>query len=314
MESVRRFQNVARRLLSLPGFSTLVECDTYLPRYYQFLVGQPSKMCFSSEVGFLCPKNVLKTISSLQWLGFPWNPELKLSFSRNHQFTPNCDHPQPLIHLGGRRFLSTTSDSVLTTEGHLNISPLAVYSFPCNTSFVGMKTTLAPCPESLSISLPLFSSSSITYVHWDPVSDDVSPLQLHHKSLSVPPSLIINGNVNDLDELYQFYGSQLSSALEQAETMIDEIEVTSETTITEYVAFVACALSVIDFVLFCVACKCVVLRAVNRRFGELSKQPLPVPSCSTKICKQCSKPVRRRQLKDQRQVPEQVKDLQNTKQ
>ena len=44
--------------------------------------------CFSSEVGFLCPKNVLKTISSLQWLGFPWNPELKLTFSRNHQPTP----------------------------------------------------------------------------------------------------------------------------------------------------------------------------------------------------------------------------------
>ena len=62
--------------------------------------------------------------------------------------------------------------------------------------------------------------------------------------------------------------------------MIGQIEVTSETTITEYVAFVACALSVIDFVLFCVACKCI-LRAVNRRFGELPKQPLPVPSCST---------------------------------
>ena len=220
-----------------------------------------------------------------------------------------------MIHLGGRRFLSTTSDSVLTTEGHLDVSPLAVYSFPCNTSFVGMKTTLASCPESLSISLPLFSSFSITYVHWDTASDDVSPLQLHHKSLSVPPSLIINRTVvNDLDELYQFYDSQLSSsALEQAETMIDQIEVTSETTITEYVAFVACALSLIDFFLFCVACKCI-FRAVNRRFEELSKQPLPVPSCSTKICKQCSKPVRRRQLKDQRQIPEHVKDLQITKQ
>ena len=33
-----------RRLLSLPGFSNLVECDTYLPRYYQFMAGQPSSM------------------------------------------------------------------------------------------------------------------------------------------------------------------------------------------------------------------------------------------------------------------------------
>ena len=54
--------------------------------------------CFSSEVGFLCPKHVLKTISSSHWLGFAWNPELKLSFARNHQAAPNCDHLQPLIH------------------------------------------------------------------------------------------------------------------------------------------------------------------------------------------------------------------------
>ena len=162
--------------------------------------------CFSSEVGFLCPKHVLKTISSLRWLGFAWNPELKLSFARNHQAAPNCDHLQPLIHLGGRRFLSTTSGSIPTTEGNLDVSPLAVYSFPCNTSFVGLKTTLASYPESLSISLPLFSASTITYVHWNPASDDVSPLQLHHKSLAIPPSLTINKTaINDLDELYQFY-------------------------------------------------------------------------------------------------------------
>ena len=43
LETARRVQKVARRLLSLPGFSTLIECDTYLPRYFQVLVGQPSK-------------------------------------------------------------------------------------------------------------------------------------------------------------------------------------------------------------------------------------------------------------------------------
>ena len=42
--TVRGFQKVVRRLLSLPGFSTLVECDTYLPRYYQFMVGKVSRM------------------------------------------------------------------------------------------------------------------------------------------------------------------------------------------------------------------------------------------------------------------------------
>ena len=43
LATVRRFQ-VSLRLLALPGFSTLIECDTYLARYLQYLVGQPSKM------------------------------------------------------------------------------------------------------------------------------------------------------------------------------------------------------------------------------------------------------------------------------
>ena len=45
----RSFQKVIRRLLSLPGFSTLVECDTYLPRYFQFMVGHESRECHVQE-------------------------------------------------------------------------------------------------------------------------------------------------------------------------------------------------------------------------------------------------------------------------
>ena len=44
LNSFRDFQKTLRRLLSLPGFSNLVECDTYLPRYYQFMTGQPTRM------------------------------------------------------------------------------------------------------------------------------------------------------------------------------------------------------------------------------------------------------------------------------
>ncbi len=55
LETVRRFQKVARRLLSLPGFSTLVECDTFLPRYFQYLSGQPSKMS--------CPRAYRSSVS-----------------------------------------------------------------------------------------------------------------------------------------------------------------------------------------------------------------------------------------------------------
>ena len=44
LNSVRDFQKTLRRLLLLPGFSNIVECDTYLTRYYQFMAGQPSRM------------------------------------------------------------------------------------------------------------------------------------------------------------------------------------------------------------------------------------------------------------------------------
>ena len=124
----------------------LISC----PKSKQVVSFEALDRCFSSEVGFLCPKNVLKSVSSLQWLGFAWNPDLKLSFPRNHQPAPDCDHIHPLIHLGGRYFLSTTSGTLtLNTGGLLSVSTLAVYNFPCNVSFVGMKASLATCPERL---------------------------------------------------------------------------------------------------------------------------------------------------------------------
>ena len=55
LNSVRDFQKTLRRFLSLPGFSNLVECDTYLSRYYQFMTGQPTRMS--------CPRAYRSSIS-----------------------------------------------------------------------------------------------------------------------------------------------------------------------------------------------------------------------------------------------------------
>ena len=90
----------------------------------QVLTVEALDRCFSSEVGFLCPQNVLKAVTNLQSLDFARNPELKLSFARNHLSAPNCDHIQPWIHLGGRNFISTTSGSVQMTVGEMDIAPL----------------------------------------------------------------------------------------------------------------------------------------------------------------------------------------------
>ena len=271
-------------LITCPNYQTIVSLEA---------LGR----CFSSEVVFLCATNVLETLSSLQWLGFAWNPELKLSFPRNHLPAPNCDHLQPFVHLGGRYFLSTTSDMVVTNTGYLDITPLAIYNFPCNTSFVGMKTSLATCPKSLSISLPLFAVDSIVYVQWDPNSNDMSPLQLHHESLSVPPPVVVNRTViNEFDELFRYYDSQLSSAIDKADDMVNQIEVTTETTLTEFIAYTSFGLSVLKFILCCITYQC--LRKIFQH--RLSKAPqqnvplqsLPITPSPHKICKRCDKPVK----------------------
>ena len=53
--------------------------------------------------------------------------------------------------------------------------------------------------------MPLFSTDTITYVQWNPDSDDLEPLHLHHKSLTIPSPVVINGTmVNDFDALVEY--------------------------------------------------------------------------------------------------------------
>ena len=100
-----------------------------------------------------------------------------------------------------------------------------MYNFPCNVSFVGMKASLATCPERLLVSLPVFSTSTITYVQWDSSSEDITPLQLHHESLAIPPPVKINRTlINELDEKFQLYDNQLSAVRRKADSLIYQIE------------------------------------------------------------------------------------------
>ena len=44
LTSVREIQKVINHLLSLPGFSNLIECTSYLPRFYTYKTGLPAQM------------------------------------------------------------------------------------------------------------------------------------------------------------------------------------------------------------------------------------------------------------------------------
>ena len=225
---------------------------------------------------------------------------MKLSFPRNLELAPDCDHIHPLIHLGGRYFLSTTSGTLTLSSGELDVSPLAVYNFPCNVSFIGMKTSLGTCPQRLLVSLPLFSTDMITYVQWDPNSDDVTPLDLHQESPTIQPPIKINRTVIDnFDQLFQRYDGQLSDTLQKADSLIDQIEETTISSYVKYIAFIALGLSVINFIVFCIVYRCI-FRIFGRRAAHTLPPLLPAPvsnNLQRKVCGHCSKPVKNEERK-----------------
>ena len=121
-----------------------------------------------------------------------------------------------------------------------------------------MKASITTCPKHLLASLPVFSTSAITYVQWDPSSEDLTPLQLHHESLAIPPPVKINHMlINDLDEKFQLYNNQLSAVRRKADSLIDQIEEMFDSSYVEYVAFTALALFTTNFIVFCVLCHCI---------------------------------------------------------
>ena len=181
------------------------------------------------------------------------------------------------------------------------MSTLEVYNFPCYVGFVGMKASLATCPERRLVSLPVFSTSTITYVQWDQSSEDLTLLHLHHESLAIPPPVKINRTlINDLEEKFQLDDNQLSAVRRKAGSLIDQIEETFDSSYVEYVAFTALGLSITNFTVFCVLCRCIFRYSVPRSHDsplQLPPQPLPEPEPSSrqqKTCHRCAKPVKKR--------------------
>ena len=106
--------------------------------------------------------------------------------------------------------------------------------------------------------------------------------------------------INDLDEKFQLYDNQLSAVRRKADSLIDQIEETFDSSYVEYVAFTALGLSITNFIVFCVLCRCIFRYSVPRSHDsplQLPPQPLPEPEPSSgqqKTCHRCAKPVKKR--------------------
>ena len=163
---------------------------------------------------------------------------------------------QPLIHIGGRYFLSTSTATLNTNTGTLNTYPLTIYHFPCNVTFHGMQSSLSSCPTELAVSIPLFDETNIRYVKWKSKKDD-HLLNLHFKSLSIPQKVKINKTiVNDFDREIEWYDKKLSIAINQANRKIEKIKESSFTTTDEIILYVAIGLSSFNFVVLCLYIGC----------------------------------------------------------
>ena len=66
--------------------------------------------CFENNNTVLCPTNILKMVSNIPWLGFSWNPDLKLSF-RRHVPAKSCILRW---YENGTRHLSRTNKNYIT--------------------------------------------------------------------------------------------------------------------------------------------------------------------------------------------------------
>lgn len=150
----------------------------------------------------------------------------------------SCEHLQPLVHLGGRYYLSTTSGTISISSGCMDISTLAVHKFPCNVSIDNYEMVLLPCPERLLVSLPMFTTNLVSYVRWKPDSGDLTTLHFHHQSLNILPETKINLSiVKELDDTYRYYDCQLSAILQRVDSSIDHINETAQDSLSIHLSY-----------------------------------------------------------------------------
>ena len=126
----------------------------------------------------------------------------------------DCTNLHPLLHLGGRTYLATTTTALPLSSGTLMTSPLSVYKVPCNVLLIGMATGVGRCPDRLSVSVPLVTASSIQFVPWAAAVNNLSEPTLDHSLFAIPKPEQLNRTVlADLDTTFTALDGQFSTAL-----------------------------------------------------------------------------------------------------
>ncbi|KXJ21546.1 hypothetical protein AC249_AIPGENE1066 [Exaiptasia diaphana] len=211
--------------------------------------------CFSQPNAHICPHSVLRDANDTSWIGLPWVADTKLNYDRNHIYT-TCDDSDTLHHIGGRYYLSTTTQNIELSKGTLQMTPLSIYHIPCNETNPKLKTGFGNCPETLKVSIPIFQEQSVNYIPWIPPKMD-SAYELHYKSLNISPPLKFNKSIiNALDKTFIRLDGQLQKKMKLIYKEIDAIKETQETEKAFIVGCIALSLAGLNSLFLIAFCCC----------------------------------------------------------
>lgn len=214
------------------------------------------EQCFHADSTILCPDHVLSTVENPNWLGLKWHSGSHLSFKHTHIPLQRCHNLQPLIHLGGRYYLSTSHTNLTLSSPHngshvISLQPLGIYHFPCPFSFPFQHTGFGSCAPHITIHFPLFSEGTFQYVPW-------STHLLENSSLFSPPTFRIparlsldHSTLKSLNETYTTLDADLTQRLQavhQKNTLTNSLH----TQVHSALLYFTLALSVINLVVIIV--------------------------------------------------------------
>lgn len=143
-------------------------------------------------------------------------------------------------------FLSTTTQELQLTSGPLVTAPLAVYRFPCNETLSGMASEHGTCPARITVTVPIASPFQLQFTLWAPVLANES-VTFSRPVLDIPPPAHLNKSVlSELVTTFSTLDGQLSDAIRATNKNIADIQESSATTATAYVAYFARAFSLLS--------------------------------------------------------------------
>jgi len=225
--------------------------------------------CFSKPFAVICPSTILKSSNDSDWLGLPWTPNTKIDFDRSH-IEIECDPKAPVLyHLGGRYYLSTTTQNIELSIGNLQMQPLSIYNIPCNETNPLLQTGFGYCPSTLQVSIPIFQKINVQYTPWTPPTND-KLFQLHYKSLNIPPPLKFNkSKIQALDQAFSRLDGLLHIQIQKIKRDIDLITETQATSAALYVAITGLSLATVNTIIMIIFSCCY----FKLKRASLKKQP-----------------------------------------